>query len=531
MGKLTMRYTLKALLLSGLTIFTAGFLLAGAVQAQEVTIALPPGELGATTYNPVTASNLNSAASLIYDRLVEQDADQSFHPHLATSWTESPDGMTWTFKLHPGVQFQDGTPFNAKAVAEWIPDFAGTSNSYLTAAIDRVEVVDNLTVVFHMKHPDPNLLFNLSSVFMGVPSPTAYTKLGADYGVKGAVGTGPFKLKKFDVGLDTVLVRNDDYAWASDLSVNQGPAHLAKVTFREIPNQSTAFLDLKTGSVDMLMGVPTDFLSLLAAEPKIKVIQMPGTGIDYMPINVTSAPFDDIRVREATVLAINQDAIVKSVYNGVGMAAHNFLISSLPASKVDPKLDDSYDPAKAAHLLDEAGWKMGPNGIREKNGKPMTVKLYTQNGTEFTNLTQVIQAQLKAIGMDAKITVFDSSTIRDEYKKGTQQLAVRGYDWNNADILDWFFNGDSLGYPNVSMWNDPKGQALDKVAMAESKTSKERSDNFKAFHEYILSQYVFAPIYQPTINIAYNSNKITVSAAIRGPRFRSQSVVDMDVVK
>lgn len=525
-----MRYATKTKLLSGTALIAAGFLSTAAL-AQDVTIAFSADELGSTSYNPVTSSNLNSAASLIYDRLVEQDADQSYHPHLATSWEEAPDGMSWVFHLKDGVTFHDGTAFNAQSVADWIPDFAETENAYLVGAVASVEVIDDLTVKLVMSRPEPNLLYNLSSTFMGVPGTAAYDEMGAEFGVSGAVGTGPFKLENFAIGLETVLVRNDDYAWASDLSENQGAAHIGKITFREVPDQSTAFLELKTGGIDLLLGVPTDFLEILKAESNVAVIQMPGTGINYMPINMTSAPFDDILVREATGLAINQEAIVASIYNGVGAPAHNFLISSLPEANIDPALNVSYDLDKANALLDQAGWVMGDNNVRMKDGAPLSVKLFTQNGTEFTALTQVVQAQLAAIGMEAVITVFDSSTIRDEYKENRHQLAVRGYDWNNSDILDWFFSGERLGYPNVSMWNDPEGERLNKIAMAESKNSDERIANFTAYHAYVMSQHLFVPLYQPTKNIAYNSDRVNVPDPVRGTRFRSQTVLDMTVVE
>src|SRR3546814_2173020 len=100
---------------------------------------------------------------------------------------------------------------------------------------------------------------------------------------------------------------------------------------------------------------------------------------------------------------------------------------------------------------DRAGWVVGADGVREKDGQRLEVALWTQGDTEFKRVTEAIQAQLKAIGMQAEITVFDSSTIRDQYKKNEHQLAVRSYNWNNADILDWFFSGQRLGYPNVSM--------------------------------------------------------------------------------
>lgn len=502
-----------------------------AALAQEAVIAFDAGELGATSYDPVTSSNLNTATSMIYDRLVEQDADQSFHPHLATSWEEAADGMSWTFELHAGVTFHDGTGFDAQTVADWIPDYAESENAYLTAAIDSVEVLAPLTVRFNMKRPEPNLLYNLGSGFMGIPGQAAVDEMGEDYGVAGAVGTGPFKLERFDIGLETVLVRNDDHAWASDLSENQGVAHFERLTFREIPDQSTAFLELKTGGVDVLLGVPTDFLKVLEAEADVTVIQMPGTGISYMPINVTSAPFDDIRVREATGLAINQEAIVASIYNGVGAPAHNFLISSLPEATVAEGLNVTHDPARAAELLDAAGWIMGDDGVRTKDGEALEVKLFTQNGTEFTVLTQVVQAQLADIGMKAEITVFDSSTIRDEYKENRHQLAVRSYDWNNSDILDWFFSGERLGYPNVSMWKDEEGQRLNKVAMEGSANSDERIANFTAYHEYILSQHLMVPIYQPTTNLAFNADRVSVPDPVRGTRFRSQTVLDMKPVE
>ncbi len=518
----------SSLVLLSLASMTIG--LSSAALAAKAIVALPASELGTTSYDPIRSSSLNAANSLIYDRLVEQDADQSFHPHLATSWEEGADGLSWVFKLREGVTFHDGEAFNAETVASWIPDFKDTENAYLVAAIESVEVVDPLTVKFVMSRPEPNLLYNLASTFMGVPGQKSYDSLGEDYGVSAAIGTGPFKLTTFQIGLETVVTRNDDYAWPSALSSNQGAAHLESVTFREIPDQSTAFLELKTGGIDVLMGVPTDFLEILESEENVGVITMAGTGISYMPINTTSAPFDDINVRQATALAINQQSILDSVYKGVGSLANHFLIDTLPAGDVEKELLVSFNQDKANALLDEAGWKMGDAGVRSKDGTMLQVKLFTTNDTDFKRLSQVVQAQLKDVGMDAVITVFDSSTIRDEYKKNNHQLAVRSYDWNNSDILEWFFSGTRLGYPNVSMWTDEKSEMLKDVAMTQSTTSEERVANFKSYHEYILSQHLFVPLYQPAQNIAFNKDAVTMPATVRGPRFRAQTFQDINVV-
>lgn len=524
----------RALLVGSTALITATAAIAGTASlawSQEATFVMSSNEVGAPTYNPIKGAMLNVGTSMLFDRLVVQDADQSFRPHLASSWEEAPDGMQWIFRLRQDVKFHDGEPFNAATIAAWIPLFAGTDNEYLVGAIDKVEMIDDYTVKLVMKHPDPNLLYNFSSVFMGIPSPKAYLELGDDFGVTAAIGTGPYKLESFAVGQETVLVRNEDYTWGAELSENKGPAKIEKLTLREIAEQSTAFLELKTGGVDMLLGVPTDFLEQLKGEANVSVLTLPGLDVAYMPINTTQEPFTDIKVREATAFAVNQKEILDSIYGGVGSEAHNFLISALPESEVDPKFNISYDPARSARLFDEAGWTMGDDGIRVKDGKPLTVKLWTQSDTEFKRMTEAVQAQLKAVGMNAEITVFDSSAIRDQYKKNEHQLAVRSYNWNNSDILDWFFSGERLGYPNISMWNDPKSEELNKKALTGSKTLEERIANFKAYHEYLLSQFVFAPIYQPVQNIGYNKERLKLPAQIRSTQIDAISVLDMEVVE
>ncbi len=526
-----MRFTSKTrLLASSMLVSTSMLGLAVAASAQEATFVVSAQNVGTPSYNPINGTQLNDAITLIFDRMVIQDADQTFHGQLATEWESTADGMSWTFKLRPGVTFHDGEPFNAETIVWWIPQFADTENAFMTAAIESVEVIDDLTVRFVMKNPDPNLLSNMSSGFMSIPSPKAFDALGDDFGVTDAVGSGPFRLESFTVGQETVLSANEDYAWASDLSENQGAPHIKTLTFREISEDSTAFLELSTGGVDLLYSVPTDFLPRLEAAATVQVGTMPGTGLFYIPINTTVEPFTDIKVREAAAFAINQKEILDNLYGGVGSVANTFLIDSLLAANVDPALRISYDPDRSNAVLDDAGWVMGSDGVREKDGTRLQVALWTQNGTEFKRVTEVVQAQLKAVGIGADITVFDSATINDQYRKGTDhQLAVRSYSWANADIIDWFFSGQRLGYPNVSMWNDAKAEEMNLAAMSGSRTWEERVANFTAYHEYVLSQFVFAPIYQPVQIYAYDKEAISVPETIRGTRLQSQTVVDITV--
>lgn len=525
-----MTITFRKSLLSA-TISLTTLLAAQGVWAQEAVFVMAGNEVGAPTYNPIKATMLNTATGLLFDRLVSQAADLSYHPWLAESWEEAPDGMSWTFHLKQGVTFHNGEPFNAEAVKAWIELFKTTpsDNTYMAEAIASVEIVDDNTVKFVMSRPEPNLLYNLSSTFMSVVEAKSFTALGDDYGVTEVYGTGPFKLESFTIGQETVLVRNDDYVWASPLAKNHGPAKMERVTFREIPEDSTAFLELKTGGVDMLMSVPPDLTAEIVKEPNLTVVTLPGADVWYMPINVTKAPFDDIRVREAAAKAINQEEILASVFGGVGTTADTFLISALPESKVPDSSKIKYDPARANALLDEAGWTMGPDGVRTKDGQPLKVSLWTQSDSIFRRLTEVVQAQLKAVGIEAEITTFDSSTIRDQYKTGEQQLAVRSYNWDNADIVDWFFGGDRLGYPNVSMFNDPKAEELRAAAMTGAKNMEERIANFTAYHDYVLTQFPMAPIYQPVQAMAYNHDRLSVPEKIDAPSFGSALFMDIEV--
>lgn len=498
--------------------------------AQDATFVLNAREAGSPTYNPIKGTKLNIANNLIFDRMVMQDADQSFHGQLAESWQAAPDGMSWTFKLRRGVKFHDGEPFNAKVIEWWIPKYKGTENAFMVDAIDKIIVVDDYTVRFQMKTPDPSLLLNMATSFMGIPSPKAYEALGDKFGITAAVGSGPFKLASFTVGQQTKLVRNDDYRWASALSTNRGPAKIKNLTLREIPDDSTAFLELKTGGVDLLLGVPTDFLPRIEAEKSLKVVTMPGTELFYMPMNTSVAPLTDIKVREAIALAVNQKEILASIFGGLGLEAHNFLVSSLLEAKINPKFNISYNAERSRKLLDEAGWAVGANGIRAKAGTPLTLKLWTQNGTQFKRVTEVVQAQLKAIGVNAEITVHDPASINAQYRKKTEhQLAVRAYDYTNADIIDWFFSAARMGYPNVSMFNDPKAEELNLKAMKQSRTWEERVTNFKAYHEYVMSQFPFAPIYQPTQSFAYSQTRLKVPDTIRGIKIATQSIMDIEV--
>lgn len=198
------------------TLLTASVCLAALMSAQvtlaqEATFVVTGSEVGTPTLNPIKASNLSKATTLIFDRLITQAADLSYRPWLAESWDEAEDGMSWTFHLKHDVKFHNGEPFDAATIKAWLELFKGSENAYMAEAIADVQVIDDYTVKFVMSRPEPNLLYNLSSSYMSVVEPKSFVALGDNYGVTEVYGTGPYKLESFTIGQETVLVRNDDY--------------------------------------------------------------------------------------------------------------------------------------------------------------------------------------------------------------------------------------------------------------------------------------------------------------------------------
>ena len=247
------------------------------VSAEKVLcVSGDPNELGVTTFNPIKVELSHDAMWLIYDRFVERDSNGKFYPGLAESWNISADGLIWKMKLKKGVTFHDGSPFNAEVAKWFLKEMATGPSAYMVAGIDRVEINDPHAITIYLKNPEPNMLFNMAQTFMAVPSMEAYQKYGEEYGIKYVIGSGPYKYESWKPGDSLTVVKNPEYAWGSGFTKNKGPAKIDKVVFREIKDESTRFLELKTGKLDVLFSIPTMFLDKVKQDSKLNVIRLPG---------------------------------------------------------------------------------------------------------------------------------------------------------------------------------------------------------------------------------------------------------------
>jgi len=499
-----------------LLILTMGVFSSSLTAKEKVlTISLDAGDAGLDSFNPFTTNRTNNVFYVIYDRLVEMGADGKIYPHLLKSWKVSKDGLTITFTLRKGVTFHDGSKLDAEVLKWFLENLAKGKSKYMVAAIGSIDIKNNLTVVLNMTRPDPNILYNFTSSFTGVPSKKAIEKYGDEFGRKYVSGTGPFEFVSWKTGDKIVLKKNPNYRWGSSLTDNKGPAKIDKIIFKEIIEDSTRFLEFKTGGVQILEDAPSLFLKKIKADPKAAIIGMASNANFHLIMNTTREYLNDVNIRKAIALSIDQNAILKTVFQGYGDPAYTYLIDRLPARNVDKKFEIHFNLNKAKAIMAEQGWKKGSDGILTKEGKKLSLALWSKSDSNERKTAVVIQAQLAKLGIDIKIEQFDPSSIKAEFKKNRHDLVVRSYGWDNADILEWFFNSNRPGYPNVAMWHDNESDYLMHKAMTRSKTSEERIQNFKDYHEYVLSQYLWAPI----INTVKN-HAISKRVKMPAPRFK-----------
>jgi peptide/nickel transport system substrate-binding protein len=348
------------------------------------------------------------------DSLVSMQPDGTVVPWLAEKWKISKDGLQYTFYLKKGVNFTDGTPFDAEAVKANFeqtldPETQSSTNLvYLLPIYKGVDVLDKDTVRIDLKRPYSPFLDVLSQAFFGMESPKAMAR-GIKENCVSPVGTGPFILKDWKKGQQIDLVRNPNYNSAPADANNQGPAYLEGITWRFLPDPSVRWQALQSGEAQAIFSIPPEDFATAKSDPNIEVQQFVHAGIGhYIVLDNSEPPFNDVKVRQAFSYAANTPAAVESAYQGAYPVATSAISSGTPF--YTSKFANLYphNVAKAAQLLDEAGWKEGPDGVREKDGNKLTVKfIYNSNsGTtppaELT-LYQNVQAAVKEAGFEMKL--------------------------------------------------------------------------------------------------------------------------------
>ncbi len=327
---------------------------------------------------------------MMYDNLVRFNAKMQLEPALAESWSQSADGLSWTFKLRKGVRFHDGTPFDAKAVKYFFDRVLGEEKpfkaSLYTPFVQGAEVVDDATVRLSLKQPFAAFLFRMAHSAGGIVSPAAHQKWGKDLTLH-PVGTGPFRFVEWVKGDRVVLERNDGY-WG-------GRANLDRVLVKTVREDAARVLMLESGDADLIVNIPPEEIPRLRKDARFTVESIPTARALFITINVRKKPFDDVRVRQALNYAVNKEALVKELYQGNAEAIPGIVA---PLQNGYAKLPGyGYDPKKAKELLAQAGQSS------------LKVKLWSPKGRYVKDyeLAQAVQQDLAAVGVEAALSTME----------------------------------------------------------------------------------------------------------------------------
>ncbi|WP_160663385.1 ABC transporter substrate-binding protein [Pseudarthrobacter sp. ATCC 49987] len=383
------------------------------------------------------ANVLNS----VLDRLTYFDAKKGeLVPWIASKFTASEDQTKFTFTIRPGVTFSDGTPLDAKAVqanfealgkgiesAKIQPnvDFSTYESSQVTGE-DQVEVT--------LSSPDANFLRATSSVTAGLVSPKTLTlDNAAQSAIAKISGSGPFTFESEKADEEIVLAKRSDYAWAPEGAANQGAAYLDKVVVKYLPEVAHRAGAVQTGQVDLVRGLqPADETALAGSGNQV----LPAKGIDLTAnmaaARVGSGKLADAKVRQALQLGIDRPTLKDTVLSDSYELAGSILNREAP-DFVDLSADLAYNPEKSKNLLDEAGWAVGSDGIRAKDGQKLEVTVTSSNNSVVIKPAfELIEQQWRKIGVKLVNRAADNAFLATSMKDpnveffGTRQFAYGG---------------------------------------------------------------------------------------------------------
>ncbi len=333
----------------------------------------------------------------VFEGLTRFAPDGTIVPALAEGWTVSDDGLTWTFTLHDGVKFHDGTTFDAEDVKFSLDraraDDSANAQKALFSGIADVVAVDPTTVQITLSAPNGNLPFNLAWGDAVIVAPES-----ADTNATKPVGTGPFRFTRWVQGDRVEIERNADY-WGE-------PVALASATFRFISDPNAAFAAMMAGDVDAFPNFPApETLGQFEADPRFKVIVGSTEGETILAMNNRQPPLDNVKVRQAIAHAINRQEIIDGAMFGYGTPIGTHFAPHNP-DYVDLTAQSAYDPELSRKLLEEAG----VSGLTLRLALPPPT--YARRGGE------IIASQLRAVGIETEITNLEWAQWLEQVFKG-----------------------------------------------------------------------------------------------------------------
>jgi len=429
--------------------------------------------------------------SSICDKLFDIDEKLAIVPQLALSHETSADGKTVTIKLRPNVKFHDGEPFDAEAARYSLERHLTMKGSFRKpelGSVDKVEVVDPLTIRLHLKQPFSPLLAQLTDRAGMMVSPKAAQAAGDKFGLH-PVCAGPYKFVE-RVQQDRIVVEKFADYW------NKDQVFIDRITYLPIVDGTVRLANLRSGSLDLIERVLATDIKSVRDDPKLKLSKAVSLGYMGLTINLSNGPkantplAKDARVRQAFDLAIDRDAINQVVFNG------EFVPGNQWVSPLNPYYQEKFpvpkrDIAKAKALLKEAGVT-----------GPITLDFMVPNGPETRAVAEVVQSMVAEAGFDLKIRVTEFATSLKQSEQGDYQVFLIG--WSGRSDPD----GNSYSFQVCGQPQNTNGYCDKEVdaAHAEARSKSSMADRKKAYEKVaakVLTEGAIKYIYHTQVLVAH----------------------------
>ena len=468
--------------------------------------------------DPRFASDAQSQSfdGLIYSSLVAHDNQMDIVPDLAESW-DAPDPVTYVFHLRRAVKFQDGrrlTSADVKYTFDSILNGIATASGVVRSpkhgsfsTIASIDAPDALTVVFHLREPHAAFLWEMAKPAVGI------VPQGAGLEVKRQpVGTGPFRLLSMTQDEELVLERNPNYfgVTAEAATSAEGHGKLAqRIRFRVVPEAIVRALELRKGSADIggVNSLPADTVVALEDKAGLVVEDDPGTSLTYIAFNFSDPILAHREVRQALAYATDRASIVKYLLRGQARLATTPLPPNHWAFDSSAK-QYGYDPAKAEQLLDAAGFRRGPDGIRVH----LALKSSTEEYTRL--LTEALADQWKRVGVALELRPLETATLLSDVTHGSFQLyTLRWLGANNdPSFFDFVFNSAKMPPEgaNRGHYSNPELDAL--IAQQNMETDRAKQKVLAAQIQQIVAED------EPYLNLWFNDAVCVHSARVADVR-------------
>ena len=449
-------------------------------QANEIVVGIAQDLDESLDPHLAVAAGTKEVMFNVFEGLVKPTPDGDLVPAVADHYEISEDQTTYTFTLREGVQFHNGDPVEMRDVTYSIErcadDSEGTPLIPALSAISSIQA-DDTTLTITLDQPDSEFLSYLTLAIL----PEDYTDQAT-----APVGTGPFKFVSRTAQDSIVLERFDGY-WGT-------PAQLDKVTFRIIENADSLVMSLQSGAIDMFAHLTSTQAAQLGDD--FQVLEGTMNLVQALYLNNAAEPFNNEKVRQALCYAVDKQQIIDVAFDGYGSPIGSSMYPAF-GKYFDESLTDyyTYDPDKAKALLAEAGY---PNG-------GISTTLLIANSAPYTNIAQVIQANLKEIGIEVEIQTVEDATLKTMCANGEQELFL--WRWNEDSKVDFvyrdlYYTGSGSNYHHYS---DPHADELIDIVKTE-RDQEAREAASVELQEYLVEACPQVPLYIADLVIAYNKN-------------------------